>query len=67
MLDLAADGTPVVWVTHDLDQARRLAEHVIVVRGGRVVHAGPVGELDAGTGDLEALLSDPGGEDDDGR
>lgn len=34
---LADDGTPVVWVTHDLDQAERLGDRVVVVVGGRVV------------------------------
>ena len=33
---LAADGIPVVWVTHDLDQARRLADTTLVVVGGRL-------------------------------
>ena len=32
-----ADGErPVVWVTHDLDQCRRLADAVIVMVGGHV-------------------------------
>jgi putative ABC transport system ATP-binding protein len=31
---------PVVWVTHDLEQMRRLADHVLVVVDGRIVHAG---------------------------
>jgi len=42
---LAAVDVPVVWVTHDLDQMRRVADHVLVVIGGRVVHAGPPGRL----------------------
>ena len=55
--DLAADGTPVVWVTHNLDQARRLADHVLVVQDGRVDHAGPAQRLDADAPDhLLALL-----------
>ncbi len=37
---LARTGVPVVWVTHDLEQMHRLAEHVIVVIEGRIVHAG---------------------------
>jgi putative ABC transport system ATP-binding protein len=37
---LAATGVPVVWVTHDLDQMGRLADHVLVVIDGRIVHAG---------------------------
>lgn len=34
--DLCADGVPVLWVTHDLAQARRLAHRCIVVLDGRV-------------------------------
>lgn len=64
--ELAAGGIPVVWVTHDLDQARRLAQHVIVVRDGTVTHTGTVSELDAGTdSDLESRLTER--TDDDGR
>jgi putative ABC transport system ATP-binding protein len=34
--DLAGDGIPVVWVTHDLAQARRLAAETIVVVDGHI-------------------------------
>lgn len=34
---LAGDGTPIVWVTHDPDQVRRIASHVISMRDGAVV------------------------------
>jgi len=34
---LADQGIPVVWVTHDLDQADRLADRTIVMIDGRVV------------------------------
>ena len=37
--ELARDGVPVVWVTHDLPQARRLADWVVVMAGGRVAEA----------------------------
>ncbi|HEX6568188.1 MAG TPA: phosphate ABC transporter ATP-binding protein [Acidimicrobiales bacterium] len=33
---LADDGRPLVWVTHDLDQARRLADDVVVLIAGRL-------------------------------
>lgn len=33
---LADGGRPLVWVTHDLAQAERLADHVLVLIGGRV-------------------------------
>lgn len=33
---LADDGMPILWVTHDLAQADRLADHRIVLVGGRL-------------------------------
>jgi putative ABC transport system ATP-binding protein len=45
-LELADDGVPIVWVTHDLDQLRRIARHVVVMDRGRVVGSGPAGEVD---------------------
>jgi putative ABC transport system ATP-binding protein len=33
----AAGGVPVLWVTHDLDQAERLADALVVLVDGRVV------------------------------
>lgn len=38
---LVADGMPVLWVTHDLDQVHRLADHLVVLRAGRVTWSGP--------------------------
>lgn len=34
--ELADAGTPVVWVTHDLDQAARLADRTVVVLDGTI-------------------------------
>lgn len=39
-LDLAADGVPVVWVTHDLDQAARVGERLLVLVDGRLADDG---------------------------
>lgn len=39
---LVADGLTAVLVSHDLQQARRMADDVVVLRGGRLVEAGPV-------------------------
>jgi len=36
---------PVVLVTHDLDEAQLLADHLLVVDAGRAVHSGRVAEL----------------------
>jgi putative ABC transport system ATP-binding protein len=49
---LARTGVPVVWVTHDLAQMHRLAEHVIVVIEGRIVHAGAPDALAADAPEL---------------
>ncbi|MDH3605509.1 MAG: phosphate ABC transporter ATP-binding protein [Acidimicrobiia bacterium] len=44
---LAQDGMPIVWVTHDLDQLRRLADQVAVLLAGTVRFTGAVDELSA--------------------
>lgn len=46
---LAAAGTPSAWVTHDLDQMRRIAHHLVVVIDGHVVQQG----------DADAVLGSP--------
>jgi putative ABC transport system ATP-binding protein len=43
---LVAESVVAVWVTHDLDQMRRLADHVLVVVDGTLVHAGRRDDLD---------------------
>ena len=35
-------GVPILYVTHDREELRSVAEHVIVLDQGRVVRAGPV-------------------------
>ena len=35
--DLADAGVPVLWVTHDLAQVERIADHRVALEGGRVV------------------------------
>ena len=42
-LELSAEGVPIVWVTHDTDQAARLADWVLVLQAGRVRSCGPAG------------------------
>ncbi len=43
--EIADGGVPIVWVTHDTDQLRRLADHVMVLDGGQMVAFGHIGEL----------------------
>ena len=45
---LASQRVAVVWVTHDLDQMRRVADHVLVVVNGRIAHAAHPAELGRG-------------------
>lgn len=42
---LADGGVPVVWVTHDLDQMRRLADRVLVVIDGTIAHEAEPADL----------------------
>jgi putative ABC transport system ATP-binding protein len=46
--ELADGGVPVLWVTHDLAQMRRLADHLLVLAAGRIEYVGAPGTLDAG-------------------
>ncbi len=43
----AARGHGVVLITHDVQQVLEVADRVVVLRLGRVIHDGPVAELDA--------------------
>ena len=44
---LATSGVAVLWVTHDLAQMRRVADHVLVVIEGRIAHASHPTDVDA--------------------
>ena len=44
---LAETAVNVVWVTHDLEQLHRLADHVLILIGGRVAHSGPAVTLES--------------------
>lgn len=52
---LADAGVPVVWVTHDLAQMRRIADHVVVLIAGRIAHSAAAHRLD---GDAPAPVRD---------
>jgi len=42
---LNRDGRTIVAVLHDLNQAARYADHIIAMRDGRILAAGPPGEV----------------------
>jgi putative ABC transport system ATP-binding protein len=55
---LLADGLSVVMVSHDLRQAQRLADRVVVLMGGRVAAEGPTDEvLDSGDEAVRRFLA----------
>ena len=43
--DLRDDGVTVVLTTHDLDEAERVADEVVIVDQGRLVADGTLAEL----------------------
>ncbi len=51
---LAGEGIPVVWVSHDLDQVNRIADHVVVVIGGAIAYTGAA-SAGAGSSDPRVL------------
>lgn len=51
---------PIVYVTHAMDEAARLADHLVLLREGAVEAAGPLGELMART-DLSLSRQDEAG------
>ena len=50
-LRAARDGPPILLISHAMAEIARLADHLVVMREGRVCHAGP---LDAALADPEA-------------
>lgn len=43
--DLAASGTTVVLASHELDEAERVADNVVMFRGGHVIASGSLAQL----------------------
>lgn len=44
-MEIAGDGVPIVWITHDTEQLHRIADHALVIAGGRVAASGELDEL----------------------
>lgn len=55
--DLAATGCAVVLATHELDEAERLADRIVIFHQGRVVANGTLAELRAGNDGLRFTSS----------
>jgi ABC-2 type transport system ATP-binding protein len=59
--ELRADGVTVLLTTHLLDEAERLADHVVIMRSGVVAATGTPAELTAAAGiDLLEVRADAG-------
>ena len=53
----ARAGTSILFATHDIAEAERYAERVLVLADGELLYSGPTGELrERGDGDLEAAF-----------
>ncbi len=59
--DLAHDGACVLLTTHDLDEAERTADRVVIIDHGRLVATGTPQELMAGSGSNEIRFGAPPG------
>ena len=59
--DLAHDGACVLLTTHDLDEAERTADRVVIIDHGRLVATGTPQELMAGSGGIEIRFGAPPG------
>jgi branched-chain amino acid transport system ATP-binding protein len=55
-LERAAEVVPILLVEQNLQVARRLATHIVVIESGRTVHAGPADEFFADQDRVQRLL-----------
>ena len=58
---LRADGVTVLLTTHDLDEAEKLADHVVILDHGRVLAAGSPSELMTDAAPAEVRFGAPPG------
>ena len=60
----AASGVPLLWVSHDFAQVRRVADHVLVVLDGRIAHSAGLDDVLDGAPDcVRRFLEEAEGDD----
>lgn len=59
---LAGFGISLIIATHLLDDVQRVCDHVVLLDGGRLLHAGPTAALTQRTGSVRVELEDRAGE-----
>jgi ABC-2 type transport system ATP-binding protein len=52
---LASDGCAVIMATHELDEAQRVADHVLMFQSGQLLANAPMRELQDATGQKQTL------------
>jgi ABC-2 type transport system ATP-binding protein len=56
MIDAAAQGTTIVFSSHQIGQVERAADHIAVLQRGKVVLSGAVDDLKAGSKIVEGIF-----------
>lgn len=56
MIDAAARGTTIVFSSHQIGQVERAADHIAVLQRGKIVLAGAVDDLKAGSKIVEGIF-----------
>jgi phospholipid/cholesterol/gamma-HCH transport system ATP-binding protein len=50
-------GATTVSITHDMQSARKIATHVAMLHGGRIIWTGPISEIDrSGSAHVEQFI-----------
>lgn len=56
MQEVAAHGVTVLMTSHHFDEVERFADHVALLRGGRLAHTGSMEALRGGTREIRAVF-----------
>lgn len=57
LLQIKEEGRTIVFIEHDIDAVRKVAEHVLVMDDGKIIASGPKNEVLANSEIIEAYLT----------